>query len=488
MEIDQFSLQEKIGLLLMIGVSGHHPDNIVEQQMKKNHVASYLLFQKNTPTPRVTKTLTQELNQTAEKYHLPKLLIAIDQEHGRVIRLKEGITRLPAAYALGRLNNPKFVYDTCYISGCELRSLGINVNFAPVADINSNPENPIIGTRSFGEQPDIVSKMVRHAIQGFRDAGILCSAKHFPGHGDVAIDSHLDLPVSEKSLEELYQMELTPFQTAISESVPIIMTAHILYPKIDSIWPATLSPMILTKLLREKLNYKGIIISDDLEMKALNRYGDHPDLAIQMINAGCDMLIISENLTHDISVDSVYQALLKAVQNNMISEKRLNESVQRLLDLRKQLSTENVNHPEIREPKHVETSHQIMKQIFLENQDASHFPVPIQSEHLVIISDIDEVLNICQKKQPSRMLLTDQSTAEEIVSFINHKREIFIFLCRTKYLSKLQEIEWSSQQNIRFFSLNNPYIQSKIKLPYISYINLYADCLPFEIFEEILVS
>ncbi|MBF0450167.1 MAG: beta-N-acetylhexosaminidase [Candidatus Magnetomorum sp.] len=485
--ISMLSLREKIGLLLMVGISGHHPDKIVQQRMEQQYISAYLLFQKNTPSLSVTKSLTDELKQMAEHYLLSPLLIAIDQEQGRVIRIKNGITRLPAAYALGRLNNPQYVHDACFISGCELRSLGININFAPVADINSNPDNPIIGTRSFGENPVLVSEMVRHAIRGYHDTGIICSAKHFPGHGDVSIDSHLDLPVSEKNIDQLYQTELLPFEVAISESVPMIMTAHISYPKIDSQWPATLSPTILTQLLRKKMKYQGVIISDDLEMKALNQCGPHEDLAVQMIIAGCDMLIISENLTHEVSVDNIYQALFQAVQNQIISEDRLNESVQRILRLRQRVVKQEGCLPGIREPQNVCISHQMMREVFFNNPHGQHFPISVDPDNLLILSDKEDLLNICPHLQTHRLLLTKNQSLEQLQAQVRNKDEVFIFLSQFSFVSILQEIDWPSNQKIRFFSLNNPYIQSTIHLPCASYINLYAECLPLEIFDELLI-
>jgi len=486
-EIDELSIEQKIGMTLMVGISGHFPDKTIYKRMENQHIASYILFQKNTPDIETTISLTNELQNMADKLGLPPLLIAIDQEHGRVSRIKKGITRLPASYGLGRLNNPQYVYNASYIAGRELRALGININFAPVADINTNPKNPIIGTRSFGENPVRVSEMVRQSVKGYKDAGVICSAKHFPGHGDVAIDSHIDLPVSEKSLEELQKVELLPFKASISESVPMIMTAHISYPKIDSNYPATLSPLILTELLRNDMGYDGVIISDDLEMKALRHCGEITDLAIKMINAGCDMLIISENLTQDVSVDEIYKALLKAVQDQIISTDHLDQSIKRILSLRKNLLKQN-NYPLniIRKSESVQASYQMMREVFLENPDSEHFPVSCDPDRLCIISDVEELVSICPDINTRRLLLKENQSKEKILSILETSDEIFIFLLRLSYLEIFENIYWQANQNIRFFSLNNPYIQSKIKLKLASYINLYAECLPMKAFDDLL--
>ena len=485
--MNTLSLNEKIGQLLMVGIPDDNIDQLIQCRMTSQKIASYILFKKNTPNATATQLLTKRLHHMAEDAGISPILIAIDQEYGRVTRITEGITRFPAAYGFGRMNDPSQTFDACKIAGQELSALGINVNFAPVADVNTNPDNPIIGTRSYGEDPKKVAIMVQHAIRGYQDAGMICAAKHFPGHGDVAIDSHLALPVSHKPLDALYRAELIPFIAGISESVPIIMTAHIMYPKIDPKWPATLSPFFLTKLLRNDLAYNGIIISDDLEMKALKQFGEITDLAVQMILAGCDMLIISENLTHDVSVDNVYQALIDAVHNNVISESRLNQSVERILKLKTRIAKNQQTPKEIiNHPKHLEISIQIMREIFLENPDSFHFPVPVDPERLLILTDVLEIHDIWPSLKTNRVLLTPDQPVKMFQSIISAVDEIFIFLAKTTYLDQLNTISFFQHQRIRFFSLNNPYIQSKIQIPLTSYINLYSECLPLEIFDGLI--
>jgi len=486
-KISRMNISEKIGQLLMVGVSGQKPDDVVFHRMNNQKIASFLLFQKNTPNAEKTRALTHELHAMAKKRDLDPLLIAIDQEHGRVTRINQGVTILPAAYGLGRLNHPEYVYTACKISGTELNSLGINVNFAPVADVNTNPANPIIGTRSYGEEPESVARMVKGAIKGYRDAGMICAAKHFPGHGDVSVDSHLELPICDKTIKELYQAELIPFESSIAESVPMIMTAHVLFPQIDSKWPATLSPVFLTQILRSQLQYNGVIISDDLEMKALNQYGRIPDLAVQMIVAGCDMLIISENLSHEVSVDEIYVALTHAVQQEIISEHRLDQSVKRILKLRQMHRDDSKYSPDLcSHSDHQQISQKMMKEIFYENPHSSHFPRTVTNNSLVL-SDVSTVLDkikqTCSLVQTQ--MLDDRFSKNELQHLLADKSEIFIFLSQTKWLSRFHEIRYSNNQSIHFFSLNNPYIQSKIQFPLTSYINLYAACLPLSVFNLI---
>jgi len=485
--MNHLTLHEKIGQLLMVGIPEEDPEKRVYHRMTTQKISSYILFRKNTPDITSTQLLTSRLHHMAKEAGVSPLLIAIDQEYGRVVRINQGLTRFPAAYGFGRLNNPEYTFNACKIAGQELSSLGINVNFAPVADVNTNPENPVIGTRSYGEDPKKVSVMVKHAIKGYKDAGIICSAKHFPGHGDVSVDSHLALPVSNKTLENLYSAELIPFMAAISESVPIIMTAHIMFPEIDPKWPATLSSIFLTDLLRNDLKYNGVIISDDLEMKALKQFGSIEDLSVQMILAGCDMLIISENLTHDVPIDAVYQALLNAVQNNVIPESLLNQSVNRISQLKNITTQARKFSPEIiNNPIHIETSLQIMRKIFLENPHSHHFPVSVEPDHLLIITDVNEIPGIWPNLQTNRIFLEPDKPLDSYQHIISRMDEIFIFLSKTSLLDPLQAVPFTKHQKIRFFSLNNPYIQSKIQLPLTSYINLYAECLPLEIFDGLI--
>lgn len=486
--MNSFTLHEKIGQLLMVGIPEKETETLIHHRMFAQKIASYILFRKNTPDISATQRLTDRLHHMAEEAGISPIMIAIDQEYGRVTRIRQGLTLFPAAYGIGRTNNPTYAFDACKIAGQELSALGINVNFAPVADVNSNLNNPIIGTRSYGEDPEKVSQMVKHAIIGYQEAGIICSAKHFPGHGDVSTDSHLALPVSNKTLENLYCIELLPFIAAIEESVPIIMTAHILFPEIDPKWPATLSPFFLTKLLRQDLKFQGVIISDDLEMKALNKFGPMTELAVQMIVAGCDMLIISENLTNNVSVNDILQALVAAVQKKIISESRLDQSIERILKLKSRISKKQKSSPAIiNQPYHIETSTQMMRDIFFENRDSYHFPVTIEPDRLVIITDVLEIRNISPALSTNRILLgPKENPLTYYQPLISKMDEIFIFLSKIFWIEQLQSIQFLHNQKIRFFSLNNPYIQSNIQIPITSYINLYAECLPLEVFDGLI--
>ena len=234
------------------------------------------------------KNLIYEIRQYTER---DLMFITLDHEGGRVVRTPLPITRFPYAYLL-----KSQAYEVAKATAQELKSLGINLSWAPVADIFSNPQNPVIGPRSFGNTPEIASQYVREYYRGLREEGILGAAKHFPGHGDTSTDSHLELPILNLSREDLRNRELIPFQALIGEKIPLIMTAHILFPQIDPKVPATLSKTILTDILRQELGFSGVIVSDDLDMKAVSEMFMQSGTIARAFNAGCDLFIVSRNI------------------------------------------------------------------------------------------------------------------------------------------------------------------------------------------------
>ncbi len=234
------------------------------------------------------KNLIYEIRQYTER---DLMFITLDHEGGRVVRTPLPITRFPYAHLL-----KSQAYEVAKATAQELKSLGINLSWAPVADIFSNPQNPVIGPRSFGNTPEIAGQYVREYYRGLREEGILGAAKHFPGHGDTSTDSHLELPILNLSREDLRNRELIPFQALIREKIPLIMTAHILFPQIDPKVPATLSKTILTDILREQLGFSGVIVSDDLDMKAVSEMFMQSGTIARAFHAGCDLFIVSRNI------------------------------------------------------------------------------------------------------------------------------------------------------------------------------------------------
>ncbi|MEP0943246.1 MAG: glycoside hydrolase family 3 protein [Rhizobiaceae bacterium] len=254
-----------------------------------------------------------------------KLLIATDHEGARVCRTPAPVTRFKSANQWA----PK-AEQVGQAMGQELASLGINMNFAPVMDIHTNPDNPVIGARAFGTIPEEVSACGTAFIDGIQRENVWACAKHFPGHGDTDVDSHYDLPVLNQSRSELEQRELVPFQSAINHGIGLIMTAHILFPQIDADFPATLSHKITTGLLREQMGYDRVVVSDDIGMHAMDRYFDDSDAARRFIEAGNDMLMICAHFTDTDRILGLGAQMLEALKDNSFRRQVHEPSMQRV--------------------------------------------------------------------------------------------------------------------------------------------------------------
>jgi len=283
-----------------------------------------ILFSRNLLDPEQIATLTNELQTIAGDN---PLLIAIDQEGGRVSRLPSNFTIFPPAATVAQSGSTDLAYQAAAVTAQELRSVGINMNMAPVLDIHTNPDNPIIGNRAFGTEPEQVSKMGAATIAGLQDHRVLACGKHFPGHGDTSTDSHLELPTVQASRERLEKIELQPFRYAIDHGLQAMMTAHVHYPALDPTYPATLSSTILSGLLRQDLGFSGVILSDDLEMRAILDHGSIGDAAIRSLQAGADMLLICKSRT--LATDT-FEAIGHALRTQQLDTLQVEASLTRI--------------------------------------------------------------------------------------------------------------------------------------------------------------
>ncbi|MEU6157903.1 glycoside hydrolase family 3 protein [Streptomyces sp. NPDC047130] len=305
----------------------------VAELIAKYHVGGVIYFSgwaNNIQDPRQVAALSDGVQRASLALPTPvPSLISIDQEHGANVRIGSGATQLPGAMALGAGGSLSDARTAGRISGAELAALGIHQNFAPVADVNVNPANPIINIRSFGADPGEVSRMVAAQVRGYQQAGVVACAKHFPGHGDTAEDSHTGLPVITHTREEWDRVDAPPFRAAIAAGVDSIMTAHLQVPALDpSNEPATLSPAILQGVLRGELGFDGVIVTDALNMRGVRtKYGDDrvPVLALK---AGADQLLFPPD------IDVAFHGVLAAVRSGEITEERLDASVLRILRLK----------------------------------------------------------------------------------------------------------------------------------------------------------
>jgi len=338
--ITDLSLEEKVGQVLMPHFLGEGVNDDAKLLIQEGKIGNliYYTWANGLQDPEQVRTLSQGLQALTNS--IP-LLIATDQEGGVVTRLQKGFTQFPGNRALGKTLDPTLAHEAALITGREMRAVGIHMNMAPVVDVNSNPKNPVIGARSFGEDPYIVTVFGRQAAQGYAEANVIATLKHFPGHGDVSVDSHTDLPVIHKSLEELDQFELIPFR-GLCQSVDAIMTAHILVPALDPDNCSTLSSKTL-RFLREEMGFRGLIVSDSLVMGGVVKKCHTVDeAAIQALAAGCDLLILGGKLLigadrRELTAQDVLRihgAIVEAVRSGRIPEARLDEAVGRILALK----------------------------------------------------------------------------------------------------------------------------------------------------------
>ncbi len=284
---------ERIGQRLVTGFPGTALTPELVQVVKEYKIGNIILFRENIASADQLRTLCADLQTLIRSETGHDAFIMIDQEGGAVTRLPESCINVPGSMALAATGDPETTYLAGKLTGEELRSLGVNFNLAPSVDVNCNPANPIIGVRSYGDTPATVAKYAAGMIRGLQDGGVLCLAKHFPGHGDTSLDSHLTLPCVDKPRDELERMELAPFRAAIANGVPAIMTAHILFPALDdSGVPATMSRRIVTDLLRGEMSFTGLVTSDCMEMQAVQKFFGSVNGVLAAMNAGVDLVLL----------------------------------------------------------------------------------------------------------------------------------------------------------------------------------------------------
>jgi beta-N-acetylhexosaminidase len=322
------TLKEKIGQMFMVGFAGAGPTKAVLKLIKEFHLGGVILFSRNLNSPTQTAKLCNALQ--AQSSNMP-LLIAIDQEGGRVSRLPKGFSIFPGGAKLAASQSPELVYRAAEATAKELRAVGINMNMAPVLDVNTNPDNPVIGDRAFGASPTLVSTLGLTMIAGFQDNNVIACGKHFPGHGDTGADSHKELPRVAHDLRRLRDVELRPFAHSIQNGLASIMTAHVLYPALDPDEPATLSARILTGLLRQGLAFKGVVVTDDLEMAAISDRHGAGEAAVKAIGAGADIILFCRDEAKPLAA---IEAIARAVKQKRISEARIDQSLLRILQLK----------------------------------------------------------------------------------------------------------------------------------------------------------
>ncbi len=324
--LKKMTLEEKIGQLMMVGFKGTEKGNEITELIEQKHIGGVIYFDRNMKSPKQVARLSNSLQQTAnQSTHSLPLMVAIDQEGGDIIRMKERVSPLPAQQDLGKNASIEEVYKVAKLNGTELGSMGININFAPVLDLSQTDK------RSFGKDPEKVYQYGKKAIQGLNDVSITGALKHFPGNGRSEIDPHVETSSVEANQLDLENSDIYPFKKIISEMDNqkfFVMVTHIKYPAYDKEKPASLSKIIIEDLLRGKLKYEGLVVTDDLEMGAVNKYYSYEEMGKQAILAGADLLLVCHEYSHELEV---YNGLLQAVKAGEVPIDRINESVKRVL-------------------------------------------------------------------------------------------------------------------------------------------------------------
>jgi beta-N-acetylhexosaminidase len=402
--IERMSLEEKVGQMFMTYAYGTEADgadsrNQTEygvdnhaQLIERYHLGGiiYFAWSDNVQNPRQIAGLSNGIQRaaTSSGAEIPAL-VSTDQEQGLVVRITEPATQFPGNMALGAARDPRLAKSAAEVTGEELRAMGINQNFAPVADVNVNPENPVIGVRSFSSNPDLAASLTEAQVRGYQREDVASTAKHFPGHGDTNVDSHTGLPVIDHTREELEDIDLPPFAAAIGEDVEAIMTAHIVVPALDdSGRPATLSRPILTDLLRRQMDFEGVVVTDALDMQGVRDMFGDDRVPIEAIKAGADVMLMPPEF------DLAYQSVLAAVRSGEISERRIEQSVYRILRLKERLGL--FRQPFVKEHKvdrvvgnrrHLSTAEQVTERTAtLVENDAGLLPLSTDPEQSALVT------------------------------------------------------------------------------------------------------
>ena len=327
LQLKNMTLTEKIGQMMMIGVYGYEIDDNVTWMLNQYHCGGIILFDRNMNTKSQVKSFVMNLQKKAGDNKIP-LFIAIDEEGGKVARMTHEIKPAPSQEEIGNTGDPEAAKIWAKSTANELKLLGINVNFAPVADVGS-PD-----TRSFSKDPSTVAVFLDSAAQGYEKEKIIYCLKHFPGIGKRITDPHQEISSIDVSREILEKEDIFPFKTIINDHSSdkfMVMVSHLKYPAIDEVNSATLSYEIMTNLLRKELKFDGIIVTDDLEMGAISNHNTFSDVGIKAVKAGADILLVCHDYQHE---QDVYLGVLEAVQNGEITEERINESVRRILKVK----------------------------------------------------------------------------------------------------------------------------------------------------------
>ena len=325
-KISEMTLKEKVGQMIGLAFSGDKYSPELKMQVEDIEAGLIIYFKDNCVSPKQIFELNKEINKNAKIAPF----ISSDQEGGMVARVTEGIVQSPGAMAIGATQNKENAYLLAKNMGIELRHLGFNFNFAPVGDVNNNAKNPVINVRSYSENPEMVADYMEEAVKGYHEAGLMTSVKHFPGHGDTAVDSHVGLPIVDFDKSRLDKIELVPFKRVIDDNLPGIMASHVMYTKYDKKYPTTLSNKIITGLLRNEMGFKGLVVTDSLTMSAVFDNFTLEEIVYNGFNSGCDILLLCG--ARNVEMQKEFASIaLRLAEEGKIPMSTIDASVERIL-------------------------------------------------------------------------------------------------------------------------------------------------------------
>ncbi len=476
-DIKNLTTQEKIGQTIVAGFHGTVVTDELRDLIKRYKVGNILLFSRNITSAKQLFDLNQALQKVAMETMGIPLYITIDQEGGMVTRIFDDATFFPGAMTIAATANPNNAYIMGDLMGKELIDLGINMDLAPVLDVNNNPKNPVIGVRSFSDDPEKVALYGVNNMKGLQNH-VVATAKHFPGHGDTHVDSHLALPKVDKSLAELNEFEFKPFRKAIDAGIDAIMSSHINFTSLtEDNLPVTLSKKALTGLLREEMGFKGLIITDGIEMKAIHNHYGAIEATLMAINAGSNLVCICHDLPYQIAASD---RLNHALETGELHMDTLNERVERILDFKKKLKPINfdLTYEDVKSNIESQATKQLAKQVVFDAVTLiKGNPISLKKNALVIstlpsatsIADEDSHNSVLGKKLKvsfesltvieSKVSPTDAEIAQIVQKAKGFDQIIYTSYNGNVYQSQIALINQLSQldKELHVFALRNPY-------------------------------
>ncbi len=406
-DIKKLTLEEKVGQMIGLAFYGTEYSEELKMQIEDIQAGLIIYFKDNCDNPKQIFDLNKKI--IAKSKIQP--FISLDQEGGMVARVTEGVVQSPGAMAISACEKPEYAYKLAYNMGKDLVKLGFNFNFAPVGDINNNPLNPVINVRSYSENPDVVCTYVKEAVKGYQDAGMMTSVKHFPGHGDTVVDTHLGLAKVDFDRERLYSTELKPFLLAKEENFPGIMAAHVMYTKYDNEFPTTMSNKVITGLLRKEIGYDGLVVTDSLTMKAVFDNFTLEEIVYHTMNSGCDILLLCG--ARDVKMQKDFADIaVRLAKEGKISEAHIDECVERILRYKEMFKLNMADtfediEKEINNSEEVAFSHKVSEESITEIVNKNNlYPLTKEEKILVVFPKI-KVVTLVEDENKNLMSLFD---------------------------------------------------------------------------------